>query len=166
MPLTDSLRTLLVQVTNYQGSESIAAAMSLLERRQQQLALSGAHRFDRDVTSAEMERVLADVPQSDVVVVALYLRLIAGRGDAGLSSGQNRLVNRLIETGKPVVVVTFGNPYAVTTYSNAHGHVVAYDQSLETVRAVHRILSGELNPSGKLPISVDPYPFGAGLDRL
>ena len=166
LPLSDTLQTLLVQLTNYEGSESIAAAMSLLEERQRPLGLAGSFSFHRDVRSEDIQGVMSVLPQSDVVIVALYLRLIAGRGDAGLPRGQARLVRDLIEADKPVILITFGNPYAVTTYSEAAGHVVAYDQSLETVRAVHRVLSGELAPSGRLPITVDPYPYGAGLDEM
>ncbi|HEX7072163.1 MAG TPA: glycoside hydrolase family 3 protein [Rhodothermales bacterium] len=164
LPLTAETRPLLLQMTNYRGSESIAAAMDLLEGMHDGLA--GSHRFEEDVSSARADEVVSAAGESDVVIVALYLRLIAGRGDAALDAGQARLVSRLVAADTPVVLITFGNPYAVTAFADADAHIVAYDQSLETVRAVHRVLTGDLAPSGRLPISVDPYPFGAGLDSL
>lgn len=162
LPLQKGVEAALVQLTNYRGSESIGAAMDLLERRQAEIGLPAAFRFDGDVSAAQQARVLEAARSADVVVVALYLRLIAGRGDAALSRSQAQLVRDLAEGLVPVVFITFGNPYAVTTFADADAHIIAYDQSLETVAAVHAILRGELEASGRLPITVDPYPFGAG----
>ncbi|HET6568223.1 MAG TPA: glycoside hydrolase family 3 C-terminal domain-containing protein, partial [Rhodothermales bacterium] len=93
-------------------------------------------------------------------------RLQSGRGEAGLYPRQTRLVRQLLEQEKPVVLVTFGNPYAVTTFSTADAFLVAYDQTLESVRTAADILRGLRQPEGKLPITVDPYPFGSGLSHL
>lgn len=166
LPLDDTHRTAIVQLTNYRGSESIGAAMDALESRQAALSQPAAFRFDGDVSAAQRSRVLEAARGADVVVVSLYLRLIAGRGDAALSQSQAALVRALLDVPVPVVLITFGNPYAVSAFANADAHVVAYDQSLETVAAVHAVLTGSLPPTGRLPITVEPYSFGAGEDEL
>ncbi|WP_457652300.1 glycoside hydrolase family 3 protein [Rhodocaloribacter sp.] len=165
LPLTPERRVALVQLSNYRGSESIAAAMDAFAD-----TLAPAYvvreRFEREPTAAESSKTLAAAKTADVVVVALYLRLRSGRGKAGLSEGQERFVRRLLALEAPVVLVVFGNPYAVTAFADADAHLVAYDQTLATVTAAARVLHGALRPAGRLPITVDPYPFGAGLDGL
>ena len=105
---------------------------------------------------------MAEARAADGVVIGLNLRLVAGRGDAGLSDGQARLVRDLVALDVPVVLVTFGNPYAVTAYQDADAFLVAYDQTLETAAAAARVLRGEQAAPGRLPIAVEPFPFGSG----
>lgn len=166
LPLDSERRHVaLVQLTNQRDAQSIEAAMAqladLLGGR-----LAADVRLDRDPTARRAADVLAETAAADVIVVALYMRLTAGRGTAGLFAQQHRLVERLLAQGKPLVLVTFGNPYAVTPFARAEVHVVAYDQALETVRAVARILTGAQPPRGRLPITVAPYDFGAGRSTL
>ena len=98
-----------------------------------------------------------------MVILALYLRLQAGRGKAGLFPRQEQFVRRLVNQGTPVILVTFGNPYAVTTLADAEALLVAYEQSLASVAAVAAVLQGRQRARGLLPIAVDPYPFGFGI---
>lgn len=166
LPLQSGSRIALVQISNYTNSPSISAAM---EHFAGTLATDGYHlheRLDRDPPGAEISRIIQKAESADVIVLSLYLRLQSGRGKAGLRSGQEKLVRNLLNTGKPVVLVTFGNPYAVTTFSESDAFVVAYDQTLESTETAARILRGEQNPTGKLPITVKPYPFGSGLDSI
>ena len=98
-----------------------------------------------------------------MVVLTLYLRLQAGRGKAGLFPRQEQFVRQLVDRGTPVVLVTFGNPYAVTALADAEGLLVAYEQSLASVAAVAAVLQGRQAARGVLPVAVDPYPFGSGI---
>jgi len=163
MPLIQDTRTALFQLTNSAGSESIAAAMDLFRSLLEQQGLVSGFRSEADLSPDIKEQALQASAAASVYVVALYVRLIAGRGDALLSLDHGVLISELIRTGKPVVLITFGNPYLVSTVPEAAAHVVAYDQTLETVRSVYRVLVGELEPNGRLPITVDPYPYGSGL---
>ncbi len=160
LPLRASRRVALVQLSNAGKSESIGEAMDYFERL---LEPDVRRRLDHEPKPREAERVLEAAAGAEVVVVALYQRLTAGRGAAGLRTAQARLVQRLVARKTPVILVTFGNPYAVTTFAEADGIVVAYDQSVETILAAAKVLQGRLAPSGRLPIRVDPYPLGAGL---
>ncbi len=165
LPVRSSQKIALVQLTNYRGSASIGAAMDYFAKG---LADSYVRhlRLDHDPSAATTAAVLRDADAADVVVLALYLRLTAGRGKAGLFPGQEGLVRRLLERGTPLVLVTFGNPYAVMPFDGADGLLVAYDQTLETVHAATRILLGRQPPQGRLPITVGAYGYGSGLTAL
>lgn len=161
LPLrADSQQVEVLHLTNYRGSESIGAAMDLFDRS---LGVESV-RFDEDPSAREIERVVERARNADVVVLALYLRLVAGRGEAGLFTRQTELTNRLLELEKPVVLLTFGNPYAASAFREADGILVAYDQALETVSAAVRVLQGKQPALGRLPITVEPFDFGSGID--
>jgi beta-N-acetylhexosaminidase len=109
--------------------------------------------------AAAQERARA----SDVVVVAT--------SNASGSASQRNLVNALIDTGRPVVVVATRNPYDIAGLSRASTYVASYSWTAPSMQAVARVLLGDVNPSGALPVRIpaagDPsstlYPFGYGL---
>ncbi len=159
-------KTLLLHLSNYRDSESITAAMDALETS---LSDDGtavtAHRYDRQPPTSTAAQLAREARQADVVVVALYLRLVSGRGSAGLTRGQPELVDALLRSGKPVVLVTFGNPYAALRFPDADALVVLYDQTLASVGAAARVLRGEQAAPGRLPITVGDYAYGSGRAR-
>ncbi len=104
---------------------------------------------------------LADA--SDQVVVAT--------NKAWSSAGQKTLVTRLLATGKPVVVVAVRDPYDIAYFTGAPTYLATYSTTAISVESLTRVLFGEVQPAGLLPVSIptagDPgatlYPFGHGL---
>lgn len=164
LPLDTTEQIGLVHLTNYEGSESISAAMDTLETALSPLATT--HRLDDEPSAVTQARIKDAVHDVDVIVLALYLRLQSGRGKAGLRPQQTALVQDLLALDVPIVLVTFGNPYAVTTFADADAHLVGYDQTMATIKAMADMLTGQAEPQGQLPITVEPYRFGAGLQTL
>ena len=163
LPLGPDSSTMLVQLSNVGETESIAAAMDSLA------AALGPHREARlgqKPSRADVEKALAGAAEAEVVVLALYLRLQSGRGEAGLFPRQEPLVRQVLDLDVPVVLVTFGNPYVIIPFAEAEVLLVAYEQSLASVAAVAGILQGRQPARGVLPITVGPYPFGSGLSGL
>ncbi len=163
LPLRPGQRLTLLQLGNATGAESIDAAMDFFAET---LAADDDVRLDQRPAKAAAEAALRRAHAADVVVLALYLRLKAGRGEAGLFPGQAAFVHRLLEGPAPVVLVTFGNPYAVIPFAEAAALVVAYDQSIESGAAVAGLLQGLQPPLGTLPVTVGGYPFGSGLSGV
>lgn len=108
---------------------------------------------------------------ADVVLLALGDRAgLFGRGTSGegcdveslaLPGAQQELVDAVLDTGVPsVLVLLAGRPYALgRAASEAAGIVEAFFAGEEGASAVAGVLSGRVNPSGRLPVSV---PAGAG----
>ncbi len=162
LPLTGK-RLLMLHLSNYRDSESIDAAMQFFDQR---LAAGDSSitsfRYDRRPPASAVAELRAAARDAEVIVVALYLRLISGRGSAGLVAGQQALVDALARSGKPVVLVTFGNPYALLDTPGASATLVLYDPTLASVQAAAAILRGEQRPAGRLPITVGGYAYGTG----
>ena len=55
-----------------------------------------------------------------------------------------------------VVVSLFGNPYALVYFHDFKNIICAYEEEIETLRAVPQVLFGALEAKGKLPVSPSP----------
>ena len=82
--------------------------------------------------------------------------------DLRLPGVQADLVEALLESGTPVVVVVVsGRPYALgNAYGRAAGLVQAFMPGEEGGAAIAGVLSGRITPSGKLPVQIPRHPGG------
>ncbi|MER6952845.1 glycoside hydrolase family 3 N-terminal domain-containing protein [Streptomyces sp. NPDC000618] len=115
---------------------------------------------------------VARTAEADVCVAVLGDRAgLFGRGTSGegcdvtdlnLPGVQGELLDALVATGVPVVLVLLtGRPYALGRWHGRLGAVVqAFFPGEEGGPAVAGVLSGRVNPSGRLPVSVPRVPGG------
>ncbi|MEH0576348.1 glycoside hydrolase family 3 N-terminal domain-containing protein [Streptomyces sp. B21-108] len=115
---------------------------------------------------------IARTSEADVCVAVLGDRAgLFGRGTSGegcdvtdlnLPGVQSELLDALVATGVPVVLVLLtGRPYALGRWHGRLGAVVqAFFPGEEGGPAVAGVLSGRVNPSGRLPVSVPRVPGG------
>jgi beta-glucosidase len=82
--------------------------------------------------------------------------------DLRLPGVQADLLAELLETGTPVVVVVVsGRPYALgDVHGRAAGLVQAFMPGEEGGSAIAGVLSGRIQPSGKLPVQIPRHPGG------
>ncbi|MFE5031161.1 glycoside hydrolase family 3 N-terminal domain-containing protein [Streptomyces sp. NPDC056683] len=125
-----------------------------------------------DPGTAGFEEAVARAAEADVCVAVLGDRAgLFGRGtsgegcdvtDLGLPGVQADLLDALLTTGVPVVLVLLtGRPYALGRWHGRLGAVVqAFFPGEEGGPAVAGVLSGRVNPSGRLPVSVPRVPGG------
>ncbi|MEV6112289.1 glycoside hydrolase family 3 N-terminal domain-containing protein [Streptomyces sp. NPDC052109] len=118
------------------------------------------------------EEAVARAAEADVCVAVLGDRAgLFGRGTSGegcdvndlrLPGVQAEFLDRLVATGVPVVLVLLtGRPYALGRWHGRLGAVVqAFFPGEEGGPAVAGVLSGRVNPSGRLPVSVPRVPGG------
>ena len=81
-----------------------------------------------------------------------------------LPYGQNELISELAKIQKNIVVVTFGgNPYAMPWLKEVAAVVHCWYLGSESGTALANVLSGEVCPSGKLPVTFaekyEDYPY-------
>jgi beta-N-acetylhexosaminidase len=101
----------------------------------------------------------------DTVVV------ITNRAGLETQPGQARLVNRLIKANKQVVSVAVRDPYDVNQFQKVPANVATYSYTAAALDSMVRVLFGELDPPGRLPVTIPKqkgtqvlYPYGHGLE--
>jgi beta-N-acetylhexosaminidase len=128
--------------------------------------------FDTDVaetglnpTDERITEVVRQAKRQDVVVV------VTNRAALPTQSGQAQLVRRIERTGTPVVAVAVRDAYDVNQFKAVDGYVATYSYTAAALDSLTRVLIGDLNPSGRLPVTVPKpsgtgalYPYGHGLE--
>jgi len=143
----------------------------------------------KGLPAPNMERALDYANQSDVVIAVMGENLSQNgegrfRKDIRLPGDQEMFVRKLIETGKPVVLVMMSGrqEYIGDLPEKCAAVIQAWLPGEEGGNAIADILSGKVNPSGKLSVSyprteskeeinyqdgfnkeLTLYPFGYGL---
>ena len=116
-------------------------------------------------TQARIDEAVTRAQTNDVTVV------LTNRAWMAANSGQQSLVRQLHATGKPVVVVAVRDAYDIAHFEEVPTYVATYSYSAVSLESAVRVLYGEIEPQGKLPVTIpsatDPgttlYPFGHGL---
>jgi len=120
-----------------------------------------------------IDQVVAAASDKDLVVVSTYnawgLDTTTGQPTAS-DVAQTKLVGALLATGKKVVVTAMRNPYDVAAFPEAPAVLDAYGYTGDSIASLVKVIYGEVNPTGKLPVSVPNtdgtgvlYPVGYGL---
>lgn len=114
---------------------------------------------DDDKTIAD---AVAAAKQADVAILALGEPTQWMEGEAssrvrlGFTGSQERLLEAVVATGKPVVLVVLAGRPLELTWAAAHVPAIleAWSPGIEAGPAVMDVLFGDVNPSGKLPASL------------
>lgn len=172
-PLADDPDEMLGSSSGAHQNSEIATVRAALEKR--------AARAGGSVVYEEGTGILSDsnagfaaaeqaARSADVVVMALG-ESAAMSGEAGsrayldLPGNQQQLLERIVATGKPVVLLVFSGRPLVLTWAAQHVQAIieTWFPGSEAGTAIARVLYGDVAPSGKLPMS---FPYAVGQEPL
>ena len=120
---------------------------------------------DERTTSAEILKISDRAVSADLIIVSLYGRVRSGQADSvGIPKTGEYALKRLILEKKPIVGISFGNPYLLQSFPKLRTYLVSYGDMPALQQGAARAVLGEIDVVGRLPISLPGlYPRGTGI---
>ncbi len=121
--------------------------------------------LDDRSSDADVQKALERANRADIVIASLYGRVRSGQArSVGLPEPGAKALHALIGGRTPLVGVSFGNPYLLQSFPKLKTYMVAYGDMPSLQQAAARALVGQIDVTGKLPISLPGlYPRGTGI---
>jgi beta-glucosidase-like glycosyl hydrolase/CubicO group peptidase (beta-lactamase class C family) len=158
---TDSRRYLNIVIA---GTEDPSEGRLFYSHLQERFPRTELARIDPRSNKLEYETTMSRVALADVLIIQLHLSMRSGEMSGFLPKQFQEFITNLIKTGKPHVMISFGNPYVVMDFPNGETYVCGYSDAEVMQRAMVEVLFAESPARGKLPITIPGvYKFGEGV---
>ena len=121
--------------------------------------------LDDRSSDAEVQKTIESAARADVIIVSMYGRVRSGQaGSVALPKPGARALNALLDRQRPLVGISFGNPYLLMNFPKLPAYLVAYGDMPSLQRSAANVLLGKIAVTGRLPISLPGlYTHGAGI---
>ena len=110
--------------------------------------------LDSTMTGSDIAAALDRASQSQRYVVAAFVSVASYRGNVALGGQYPALLQNLLATKKPVMLVALGNPYLLRTFPNVTSYITTYSSVPVAEIATVKALFGEIAIGGKLPVTI------------
>lgn len=99
------------------------------------------------------------------ITVFTFVVSAAYQGSISLPGRYPAFVEALLATGKPVALVSMGNPYLIRAFPAVKAYLAAFSTASPSETAVVKAIFGEAPVTGRLPVSIPSIaPLGGGID--
>ncbi len=163
-PLADSAGDMLGSWTGAAGVERVVTLRTALAERAARAGMSLSYELGTTMSGLEQtgfSKAIDAAARADVVVLALgesghASGEASARSTLNLQGNQEELLEAVVATGKPVVLVVFsGRPLAITWASSHVAAIVeAWFPGHQAGPALAGVLFGDVDPAGRLTVSV------------
>lgn len=122
------------------------------------------HVFDQRSSEEEKQRILRSAAEADLIIIGSFI-MVRSHQPIQLPRSQIEFLKRLTSSGKPSVLVAFGNPYVLRDLPETDVHVLAWASAFNQVQSTVPALFGASDVRGKMPISIPGmYKIGDGIE--
>src|SRR6202023_2039559 len=124
--------------------------------------------LDDRSSDAELKKALALAGKADLIIASLYGRVRTGQArSVALPEPGEKALEALIDRKAPIIGISFGNPYLLSSFPKLQTYLVAYGDMQSLQEAAASALLGQSDITGHLPISLPGlYPRGTGIQLL
>ena len=121
--------------------------------------------LDDRSSDAEIGKAIQGAARANLVMVSMYGRVRSGQArSVALPEPGMKALNQLIERQTPLIGISFGNPYVILGFPKLQTYLVAYGDMPSLQEATARALLGQIDITGRLPISLPGmYQRGTGI---
>src|SRR5258706_6842405 len=121
--------------------------------------------LDDRSSEVEVKKALDLARHADLVIASLYGRVRTGQArSVALPEPGAKALETLINRKTPLIGISFGNPYLLSSFPKLQTYLVAYGDMQSLQEAAAHVLMGQSDITGRLPISLPGlYPRGTGI---
>src|SRR5688500_9800510 len=121
--------------------------------------------LDERSSELDVQKAIEKASGADIVIASLYGRVRSGQArSVGLPESGVRALSSLIANKRPIIGLSFGNPYLLQSFADLRTYLVAYGDMPSLQQAMARAVLGQIDITGRLPISLPGlYPRGTGI---
>jgi beta-N-acetylhexosaminidase len=162
LPIERNKKTLVLEWTRSIKGPSIAEneEQSMIERISAQFLENREHMVLKPDEPLP-EKLEHQLKYYTYIIVFIYSR--TGKIDYY----QTEAVKKLLHHRKDAVIVSLENPYEIKKFPSVDTYLVTYGFRMVQVEALFKILTGEIIPSGKLPVKIEGlFPRRYGLNAF
>ena len=161
LPKADTTKILDVIISDTEDPSTGDGFHRLLQARRGRISSAT---IDPRSNQMEYDSLLSKAKASDIVLCQLHLYTRSGEMTGFVDPKLAGLMQNLLALKKPVIAVSFGNPYVVMDFPRVDAYVCTYSDAEVMEQAAAEVLFAETAPAGKLPITIPGvYNFGDGV---
>ena len=115
---------------------------------------------------ASYDSVRTAAAQASTVIFAVSARPVDRRPEAvNMPDSLSALIRSLSSSGAAVITVALGSPYLLSQVPESPAYLTAWTDTDVAQIAVGRAIMGMAPITGRLPVSLAPWPMGSGIQR-
>ena len=113
-------------------------------------------------TKREFRDGIKAAQKADAVILSTYTRIRLSSGKIGLTDAQIKFVTQLNTLKKPIVWLSHGSPYVLSSFPKMKTFLCSYGDSEILEEALAKAVCGKISIQGKLPVTIPNTGFKAG----
>jgi len=157
-------RTARVMSVSYRRSSDVLAGRYFNRRLRATYPRLSTVNVDADVSPTVYEGLLNTAGRQALVIVSTYVTAVSYQGSMALPEEVVEFIEGLDRIGVPHILISFGNPYLITSFPDVQAYMLAWSGSEVSQTAAARALFGEFDITGRTPASIPPlFAIGAGM---
>jgi beta-N-acetylhexosaminidase len=107
----------------------------------------GGDYINYDLKAIKEEEILSKIAGTEVIIFGSY--------NMSLYSNQKCLFDKIVASGKDIILVALRNPYDVSEYKDKVSTILcSYEYTKLSVKSLIKVLNGEITAVGKLPVKI------------
>jgi beta-N-acetylhexosaminidase len=163
LKLSSSARILNLAITN--GDDRAVVALPFIAGMNRGGQKVETIVLDDRSSEVEIAKAIESAGRANLVIVSMYGRVRTGQArSVALPEPGMKALNELLKRKASLIGISFGNPYLLGSFPSLKTYLVAYGDMPSLQEAMARALLGQIDITGRLPISLPGlYQRGAGI---
>ena len=160
-------RTASVLSIAYRGRSDLMAGRAFDERLRETYPGLRTASVGSETGLEEYGRLEQQARGMDLVVISLHINAVSTEERVAGTPELMDFIQAISESGRPNVVVSFGNPYLLSEFPDVQSYVLAWGGGEVSEHAAAKALVGEIEIAGRTPTRIPPsFEIGAGLELV